>query len=451
MGRRSFIHPLVVLSALAAACAPSDAPPQVDARAPLAGQNCLVVVMDALHSARLGCYGSPRDTSPTIDALAASGLRFENARSNAAWTLPSTTSLFTGLYQETHGLEFGKDVLPIRLDEKADTLAERFQRAGYETIYAGQNPFAGDAWGLEQGFEHYEYYRLWTDDMIEDLEARLSVPGERPRFTYVHLRRPHTPYDPSPEHIRPFLDPQYSGAVTGSDDDISRHNNRVATMDADDLRRHTDLYEGNIHQADAWLGRLLASVDRSSTLVVLLSDHGEALAEHGTLGHNWHTWEEYLRIPLILAHPSLAAGQVVDAPITTVDVAPTLADLFGLPDADQPQQGDSLAAALLGEADWPDRPVFASSRVMNERQELTVVEGRWKYTRIEPAGVDRLFDLIDDPDERRDLSKQQPDLTARLRQAVLDWRTPQRRGYASPSPGLDEETLERLRELGYLR
>ncbi|MHC4846445.1 MAG: sulfatase, partial [Planctomycetota bacterium] len=318
MERRRFLPPMVAWLALVAACAPDEPSPQDDSRAPLAGQDCLVIVMDALHSARLGCYGGARDTSPTIDALAASGVRFANARSNSAWTLPSTTSLFTGLYQETHGVEFGKDVLPIRLDERADTLAERFQRAGYETVYAGQNEFAGAAYGLQQGFEHYEYYRLWTDDMIEDLEARLSQPSDRPRFTYVHLRRPHTPYDPAPEHATPFVDPAYAGPVTGSNEDVSRHNNNVHRMDADDLRRHTDLYEGNIHQADAWLARLLGSVDRSSTLIVVLSDHGEALAEHGTLGHNWHTWEEYLRIPLVLAHPSLPAGEVVDAAVSTV-------------------------------------------------------------------------------------------------------------------------------------
>jgi len=451
MGRRRFAYPLVVLAALAVACAPSEPPPRDDAVAPLAGQDCLLIVMDALHSGRLGCYGASRDTSPTIDALAASGLRFANARSNSAWTLPSTTSLFTGLYQETHGVEFGKDVQPIRLDERADTLAERFQRAGYETIYAGQNEFAGDAYGLGQGFEHYEYYRLWTDDMIEDLKARLSAPAERPRFTYVHLRRPHTPYDPDPEHGAPFLDPDYAGTVTGSNADVSRHNNHVSRMSADDLRRHTDLYDGNIHQADAWLARLLDSVDRSNTLIVLMSDHGEALAEHGTLGHNWHTWEEYLRIPLVLAHPALPAGEVVHAPVTTVDIAPTLAELFGLPDAGQPQQGLSLAPALQGNAEWPERPVFASSRAINERRELSVVDGRWKYTRIEPAGVDRLHDLIDDPDERHDLAAQRPQVTARLRQALLDWRAPQRRAYATPSPGLDEETIERLRELGYMR
>jgi arylsulfatase A-like enzyme len=451
MRRRGFAISLVLLAALCTGCTPSDASPLGDDGAPLAGQDCLLIVMDALHASHLGCYGAARDTSPTIDALAASGLRFENAHSNAAWTLPSTATLFTGLYQETHGLEFDKEVQPIRLDERADTLAELFQRAGYETIYAGQNPFAGDEWGLGQGFEHYEYYRLWTDDMIQDLEARLSVPGERPRFTYVHLRRPHTPYDPASEHRAAFVDAGYEGGVTGSDDDISRHNNGVARMDVADLQRHSDLYEGNIHQADAWLGRLLKTVDRDSTLIVFASDHGEAFGEHGTLGHNWHTWEEYLRIPLILAHPLLSSGQVVDAPVTTVDIMPTLVALFGLPAPGQPLQGRSFAEPLMGASDWPSGPVFASSRALNQRRELSVIEGRWKYTRVEPGGLERLYDLVADPSERDNLAARQPAVTARLRQTLLDWRAPQRRGYTSPSPGLSEEALEQLRELGYLR
>lgn len=443
---------LVVLPLVfGAACGPSGSSPPAGVRGLLAGQDCLLIVMDSLHAAHLGCYGSPRETSPSIDALAASGVRFSNARSNAAWTLPSTATLFTGLYPETHGLEFDMDSQPIRLDESADTLAELFQRAGYETVFAGQNEFAGAAWGLGQGFEHYEVYNLWTDDMIQDLESRLSVPGERPRFTYVHLRRPHTPFDPDPEHRAAFVDTGYQGRVTGSNGDISRHNNNVVRMDTADLQRHTDLYEGNIHQVDAWLARLLESVDRSTTLVVLMSDHGEALGEHGKLGHNWHTWEEYLRIPMILCHPVLPEGAVVDAAVTTVDMLPTLIEWFDLPAPAQALQGRSLAGPLVGEGEWPDGPVFASSRPLNGRRELSVIDGRWKYTRREPAGHESLYDLAEDPGERHNLLKRRPAVTARLRASLLAWLAPQRRSYTSPSPGLDDETLERLRELGYLR
>jgi arylsulfatase A-like enzyme len=443
-----------LLAALTAACGGADSavgPGAGSPAAPFGGQNCLVIVLDALHAGHLGCYGGQPDVSPAIDALATRGVRFSQARSNSAWTLPSTATLFTGLYPQTHGLDFGQELLDVRLAERADTLAELYAAAGYDTVYAGQNPFAGAAYGLDQGFADYEAYRIWTHDMIVALERRLARPHDRPTFTYVHLRRPHTPYDAAPKHRAPFVDPDYDGAVQGSDEDVALHNSGERRLEGADLEHVRALYLANVRQADAWVARLLAAVDVSRTLVVLTSDHGEAVGEHGTLGHNWHTWEEYVRIPLILVHPSLAPGTVLEAPVATVDLMPTLIELFGLPRPEQPLHGRSLAAALTGGADVPDRPVFVHGRRQGERRELSVVDGRWKYTRIEPAGEERLYDLVDDPGESTDLADVHPDRVARLREALILWRSPQRPAWTRASDGLDEETTRRLEQLGYVR
>jgi arylsulfatase A-like enzyme len=450
---RSFAHAATrpigaLLALLLAACGSQVQPPE---GAALAGQDCLLIVLDALHADHLGCYGGTRGASPTIDALAARGVRFAQARSNASWTLPSTATLFTGLYQATHGLQFDKQIEAVRLSESADTLAELFARAGYDTLYAGQNPLAGAPYGLDQGFAQYESFRIWTDDMIRFLEQRLAEPRERPLFTYVHLRRPHTPYDALPEHMVRFADPEYDGPVVGSDDDVWRHNTSDHRLRDADLQHLQDRYLANIHQADAWLARLLSSVDESRTLIVLTSDHGEAVGQHGTLGHNWHTWGEYLRIPLVLVHPSLPPGSTVDAPVSTVDIMPTLLDLFGLPRPGQELQGRSLARALTGQVAWPHDPIFASSRALNGRRETCVVDGRWKYTFIEPTGEERLFDLVEDKAETRNLVDTHPREAARLRQELIDWRAPQRPSYTRPSDGLDDETLEQLQALGYVR
>ncbi|MHC5209575.1 MAG: sulfatase family protein [Planctomycetota bacterium] len=438
----------VLIALLLAACGP---PPVAKDDAPFAGQDCLVIVLDALHAGQLGCYGGRAEVSPGIDALAARGLRFANARSNSSWTLPSTATLFTGLYAGTHGLEFDENVVAMRLADHADTLAELFAAAGYRTVYAGQNPFAGAAYGLEQGFLDYESYRIWTDDMIEGLERRLAEPRDGPTFTYVHLRRPHTPYNGKPEHQALFVQPDYDGTVEGSDEEIHRHNSGKQRLRGADLQHMQALYLANIRQADAWVARLLASVDASRTLILLTSDHGEAVGQHGTLGHNRHTWEEYVHIPLILVHPSLPRGEVVQAPLSTVDVMPTLIELFGLPRPGQEMQGRSLARAVLGEVPWPEAPVFARSRTMNDRHESSIIDGRWKYTRTEPDGRDHLYDLVQDPSERRNLAGEHPDLMDRLREALRAWHAAQRPGYASLSDGLDEETRQQLEELGYVR
>lgn len=445
-GLRALVAPVVLLLC---ACGAGEPPPP---SAPFAGQDCLVIVLDALHADHLGCYGGARETSPSIDALAERGLRFTQARSNSSWTLPSTATLFTGLYVGTHGLTFDEQMVSMRLAEHADTLAEQFAAAGYETIHAGQNPFAGRAYGLDQGFSVYESYRIWTTDMIEGLERRLAAPRERPTFTYVHLRRPHTPYNAPERDQALFVDPGYEGAVTGSDEEIADHNSGEQPLDGADLAHLRDLYDANIHAADAWVARLLASVDESRTLIVLTSDHGEAVGQHDMLGHNWHTWEEYVHIPLILAHPDLPRGAVVDAPIATVDIMPTLVELFGLPAPGQAMQGRPLAQALLGTAAWPQGPVYLRGRTLNGRHEASVVDGRWKYTRVEPAGEDRLYDLVQDPEEQVDLAAEHPGEVVRLRELLVRWSTSQQPGYASLADDeLDEEALRQLEELGYVR
>jgi arylsulfatase A-like enzyme len=460
--RRVVLALAVVLCAHA--CSPEDdaAPPLDAARPPadanagaarglLAGQDCLVIVLDALHAARLGCYGHDRPTSPHIDALAASGLRFARARSNQSWTLPSTATLFTGLYQETHGLHFDLEFEEIRLADSVDTLAEQFRAAGYDTHFSNQNPFAGRRYGLDQGFDDYvDHYWTARDEMLEAAVAKLGAPADRPRFVYVHARQPHTPFDATDKHRALFTDPDYAGWATGSEKDLAAHNNRERPMQPDDMQRHADLYDATIHDVDEWLGRLLARIDRSRTLVVLLSDHGEAVGQHGKLGHNWHSFEEYVHIPLIFAHPALATG-TRDEPVSTVDVMPTLLELFDLPAPSQALQGRSFTALTVGRGNWTPEPVFTTSRLLKGRQDLAVVSGPWKYIRGEPGGRELLYDLAGDPGETRNVVAEQPEQTARLRALLLAWRSPQQRRYIEASEGLDEETLQHLRELGYVR
>jgi arylsulfatase A-like enzyme len=446
---------------LLAACGPSDAPatgaapPAASAPAPLAGQDCLIILLDALHAAHLGCYGGPPDVAPNIDALAAQSVRCAQARSNSSWTLPSTTTLFTGLFQETHGLHFDVDFEQIRLDEAVDTLAELFRASGYDTAYLNQNPFSGEDYGLSQGFDSYlefNEFRQTPDAIVDAAVQRLSAPSDKPRFTYVHLRKPHTPFDAPAEERALFADPQYAGPADGSEAQISDHNSGKQRLDPDDLRHHEDLYEANIHQVDGWLPRLLGAVDAQRTLVVLLSDHGEAVGQHAVLGHNWNSWEEFVRIPLILRHPAFGAGRVLEQRVGTVDLLPTLQELFGLRAAGQTVQGRSFAPLLLQLPGWEERPVFTSSRLLRGKHDLAVIDGEWKYIRTEPGGREQLYDLSNDPGERKNLVKEAPPgVLERLRGLLVAWAGAQQRRYAVPSDGLDDATLERLRQLGYIK
>ncbi len=419
--------------------------------APLAGQDCVIILLDALHADQLGCYGGPRGVSPHLDRFAASGVRFRHVWSQASWTLPSTVSLFTGLYPETHGVSPPAGVAEVRLGDQAETMAERFAAAGYDTRCFTQNPWTGKAYGMSQGFEVFREVR--TDGpslagvVLEDLERR----DERPLFAYVHFRRPHTPFDAAPEHRRGLVAPEAYGELDGTDEGVEAFNRDPAAYSEADLAHHRALYHANIRHVDAAVGRLLDGLDRQRTLVVILSDHGEAVGQHGMLGHNWLSYEEYVHVPLLLQHPALPPGLVVDAPAMSIDVLPTLIGLMGLAPPPAPLPGRSLEGLMRGEAS-SSRPIFSGSRVSKSGQrQVTVFDGRFKYIRRQPDGREWLFDLLADPAEVNDLSASRAADRQRLSQGLDAWLESQHNlGTAEWDVDLDPEVEARLRELGYL-
>jgi arylsulfatase A-like enzyme len=341
-------------------------------------------------------------------------------------------SLFTGLFPQTHGVEPVADaqsvdgvVKGVRLSERAQTLPELFAEAGYDTRMFTQNPNASGVYGLAQGVEDYQEVRGDGTDLTALVTENLSRRDDRPMFAYVHYRRPHPPLDAGPE----------SGK---------------ARWKAADLRRHVAMYHANIRHVDEAVGRLLEALDLEDTLVVLLSDHGEAMGEHRWLGHNWQSYEEYVHVPLMIAGPSVPAGSVITSPVMTIDVLPTLVEWFGLATPSPAPQGRSLAGPVAGRPPAP-RLVFTASRQdVHGKRQLAVSDGRYKLLRVLPEGREWLFDLASDPAETEDLRASTKDTAERLGRTLEDW-------YGGQSPLLDQEgvelddaTLERLRALGYV-
>jgi len=436
--------------------APPGAVPETLAPGQLAGEDCLVIVLDALHACRLGCYGEERPSSPGLDALAARGVRFTHAWSQTSWTLPSTVSLMTGLYQETHGVRTPKELLT----GAAETLAEAFASAGYATLAFTQNPYASAAFGLDQGFDRTELLPGIESEAAEPgadpdtrfADAVLAALGPRgdgpPRFVYCHFRRPHMPYD-APEDLRAlFCAPGEAGAAAFTEAESRRHNKGDRVLGAPELAHVRHLYLAGVRAVDAQVARLLDGIDREHTFVLLTADHGEELGEHTHLGHNFTSFEEAVHIPLIAAHPVLAGGRAVDLPVMSLDVLPTLVELFGLQAPGGPLGGRSLLPELGGGEGAPRPAIFTSSRI-GAGQMFAVTDGRWKYLVIPDEKYEALYDLQADPLERRDLAARQPHEAERLRALLSDWRKHQkRRGLEGPAvtdPAVDEQ----LHALGY--
>jgi arylsulfatase A-like enzyme len=435
LGARLLTASLVAPTCLLLASCRSDVG---DAAAP---RNILLLSIDTLRADHLGCYGYARDTSPNLDALAARGVLFEQVVSPAPWTMPAHASLLSGVYPRHHGVRAFGQPLPARLS----TLASALGAAGYRT--AAVVNFAPLA-PLVESFEESWTVRPGQGDAeaVFEIASRWLAQEPSPFFLFLHVYDVHLPHPPR----SPFLEP-YDGVVTGGALQVQAFRRGELALDADDARHLRDLYDGEIRRLDEKLGRFLEALERDGrlerTLVAVVADHGEEFFEHGSLGHGHSLHPELLRVPLILAGPTLPRGLRVQAPVSLLDTAPTLLTLVGVP----PLTG-SDGVDLSSHWGAPDgaRPLFSETNhwLGNRDRNLrrAVRRGRYALHYDALSASYALFDLREDPFEEVDVSARHPRVTAELRR-LLEPTIPARR--RAPAPAVPPELTEELRQLGY--
>jgi arylsulfatase A-like enzyme len=449
-------YPVLWLAALAACGAGSG-----DGRP----RNAILISIDTLRPDHLGCYGHARGTSPTLDALAAAGVRFEDVTAAAPWTLPSHATMLTGLYPSHHGVKHHE----TRLADGIVTLAEEFAAQGFETLaVVNSHNLGAPAFRLDQGFAHFRYIVETEDDtqrvrvynsgdtIVATAKELLRARAEdRPFFLFLHFYDVHTDFTPRQEFKRRFVGP-YAGRLTGTTDQLSRVRNGEETLSAADLVWLREMYDAEIAQLDELLGRFLAWLDeeglRDETLFVVTSDHGEEYQEHGSVLHGRTQYQEVLRIPLIVRGPGIPGGTVVTTPVHGVDVAPTILGAMGLA-ASVPHDGLDLAPLWSGGA-LPERLFFAEADHNNRIEGEFVVDikkmvrrGSTKLLFDTHSGRAELYDLATDPGERTDVAPERPELVRELQGALERFRAGaiEGEGVAPPS----DEELRRLQALGY--
>jgi arylsulfatase A-like enzyme/tetratricopeptide (TPR) repeat protein len=391
--------------------------------------NLLLVTIDTLRADHVGVYGASTARTPSLDALAARGTRFARAETAVPITGPAHATILTGLYPPLHGV---RDNVVFALEPRHRTLAAYLQADGYRTAaFVGAYPVAA-AFGFKQGFA------TWSEDFKESdvpgagaqrpanevVDAALGWlqhPGSGPFFAWIHLYDPHAPYDP-PEPYRT----QFAGR----------------------------LYDGEIAFADAELGRvfdwLRSSGREADTVVAMLSDHGEALGEHGEVTHAVLLHEATLHVPLLLAGPGVPKGRVVEDRVATVDVLPTLLKLVGAGPGEG-LNGRDLGPALRGER-LRDEPLYAESvfgRLNCRWSSLrSWTSDDWKLVQ---GSRTELFHLSDDPRETRDLSAEEAPRVERMKaalQAAVAKMAPKGDEARAASVTPDSEAM--LRSLGYV-
>jgi choline-sulfatase len=394
--------------------------------------NVLLVTIDTLRADHVGCYGYQDASTPTLDALARRGVRFETAVAHAPLTGPSHASILTGRIPPGHGFRNNSG---FTLSPRVKTAAEVFRQTGYRTA-AFVSGFPLDRrFGFDRGFETYDdhlpkgndrrrtpYVERFADATTDAALRWLAAPGSAGPpsrwFLWVHYYDPHAPYEPPAD-----LAQRYRGAP----------------------------YDGEIAFVDRQLARLLHALDVTNesgrTVVLVTADHGESLGEHGEGTHGVFVYDATLRVPWVMAGAQIPAGRVSRSVARSIDVLPTLADYAGI-DRRSDVDGRSLRAAADGQ-EMSDAPSYAES--LYPETELgwsPLYAWRTAGFKFIKAPQSELYDLAHDASERSNRLNEHPALARdsgrRLEEILLHTSPP------AAAPSVDADTAQRLRALGYL-
>lgn len=445
----------------------------------------LLYVLDALRADHLGCYGYRRDTSPSIDRLAAEGIVFDNCFTSSTWTRPVAATLLSGAYPSVHGACGRRD----GFDSNLARMPEVFRESGHRTLgVTAMGNLAGEL-GFARGFD--QYVDLFSapsivarrtvckarkeglpvsprrriglplaEDINEALFPWIAEHRASDTFCFAWSIETHVPYA-APARFRRFssLDPVRPYAGQRRD---------IRSADRADRERIINLYDDEIVYSDHCIGELVAYLKEhrlyDDSLIVITADHGDAFFEHGTYAHDHAPYEELVHVPLIMKLPySRHSGRRVRALVELVDVFPTLVSVTGrsLPEAARCfLQGHDLMPVVEGNVRQVRRWAFSETQSLPFKNGYQSVRtGRWKYIRrrspprtirtllntllyiarrrmlIEVLRHRRhflrrqyavpeqmLFDLRYDPAEKRNLVAERPRTVAHLSRVLGQWQ-----------------------------
>jgi arylsulfatase A-like enzyme len=408
--------------------------------------NVVLIVLDTVRAKSLTPYGYSRQTSPALAQLAAQGVTFDRALATAPWTLPSHASFFTGLYPHEHGADWSKP-----LDGRHATLAEVLRDKGYLTAgFAANTLNVTRTHGLARGFIHFEdlpvsigrlalstslgtliagqgsvrhwlnYHEVADRQHAETITTNclswLRAHQGRPFFVFVNYFDTHDPYlppDPFATKFGPRRNPKTRFWHTGvAAFPVDRERMSPAAKQAE-----IDAYDGAIAYVDSQVDRLLTFLDaqgqRHRTLVIVTSDHGEQLGEHGLFNHGNSLYRPLTHVPLVMSLPGrLPAGVRVAAPVSLKDLPRTVMDVLGDPEG-RPFAGHSLVRSWTGaEGENGDAVLIEATRrpfgnqqwypLLKGNMTSVVAEG-YQYIR-NGDDTEELYDFTNDTEERVNLA-----------------------------------------------
>ncbi len=442
--------------------------------------NVLLVIVDTLRAESMHCYGYPRPTTPRLDRIAEEGVLFERAVAQAPYTWTSFGSIFTGKYPRNHGLV--KMDPTLRFDPKQNvTLQSTLDAAGYRTA-AFMTGMLSNASGLLDGFQTYleamigrdpvdrvsvwSYFRselvvhailnkvrqaVDADFVASEAIDWIEEHADERFLCVVHLYSTHTPYDPPSRYD--IFSPDYDGPIDRFTTEMATLlEHGQATLSPEDHQRIVDLYDAGVLFADAMIGDLVDTLERKGildeTVVIVTSDHGEELGEHGRnlWEHDWMYNTNQL-VPLILRLPERRGARTrVDCPVELIDLFPTALELVGLPKP-KDVDGESLVPWIDGKRPKEDDVAFCENNFY-----VSIQDSKWKVVANrfrDPADPPRLYHLEADPHETRIVGAKHPEVLEEYLERL--WAYDE--GFDFSVPRLTDENpeiREQLAQLGYL-
>lgn len=390
--------------------------------------NVLIITLDTLRADRVGCYGYSKAKTPNLDELAKKGVRFENTVCQAPLTLPSHTSLFTGLYPLYHQV---RDNGSYYLDKRFKTLAEIFKEREYKTAaFIGAFP-VDSRFGLDQGFDVYddkfrEEVKFKTfnserkaEEVFLSFKEWFSKNFNYKFFIWIHYYDPHLPYDPPSPYKEQFSDP----------------------------------YDGEVAYSDFYVGEIIDLLKEKNvfdeTLIVIASDHGEGLGEHREIDHGIFLYNTTLKVPLIFhAAQNLPSNKIVSSQVRLIDICPTILDLLKIPISEE-VQGESLIPYVEGKE---KRDLVSYMETVHPKEMFSwadlkgIMNGKMKFV---DAPKPELYDLKKDPKEENNLFQKEKQIALKMKKE-LDNLIERFSSKISSRRELSPKEEETLRALGYV-
>lgn len=477
-------HPLLP-TGLEPASLTAHPPTRDELRASLAGANLVICVLDAARADHIGCYGYPRETTPNIDRLAAQSFVFEQHFCQYPQTRPSTASLFTGQYPDTHLIWDLRRMQPTSF-----TLARGLDQGGFHTALLSSMRWVSSAMGLGRDFEltgsrHRGRSRRpgpmagrpqigqgghgarSPEALLQRVSDWLDGKPPSPFFAYIHFLPPHLPYNPPEEMKRLFAGKKPPGFQQGPFPFPEVIETAWPDEHSPPGTKSVNVYDANLRYADWAVGELEKLLRQAgtfdNTLLIITADHGEAFGEHGYRWHPYCPYDEVIRIPLIMKFPGNKppAGRV-RALTQTIDILPTIFDLFQLAYPRNSVQGRSLLPLLTGEVEELNDYIFC--RTAGHPPAYVVHGLRFALLLYQGGKLRALYDIETDPWQTRNVIEEQPERAAELIEAFREFAMAQRHpplGFLDPNAKIEalpsvpevelsDEARRELEAIGYL-